>query len=140
MLDLSTTNVSGRSDSIRKGNHSQLERQPFFFFLKSEANLFFSPTPPFSFIFLCVLFSNYVGGSLWWYQVLLFLKMCILGFQAVEVSGYHCFLLIPFSCFLLVIFTGSLVFYAVSGGSMSLVQGSYEYYHYLQDGFNDSVM
>nr|XP_023890024.1 probable Ufm1-specific protease [Quercus suber] len=26
----------------------------------------------------------------------------------------------------------------VSGGSMSLVQGSYEYYHYLQDGFNDS--
>ena len=57
-----------------------------------------------------------------------------------EVSGYHCFLLIPFSCFLLVIFTGSLVFYAVSGGSMSLVQGSYEYYHYLQDGFNDSVM
>nr|XP_004299176.2 PREDICTED: probable Ufm1-specific protease isoform X2 [Fragaria vesca subsp. vesca] len=26
----------------------------------------------------------------------------------------------------------------VSGGSVSLVQGSYEYYHYLQDGFNDS--
>lgn len=23
---------------------------------------------------------------------------------------------------------------------MALVQGSYEYYHYLQDGFNDSVM
>ncbi|KAM2820206.1 hypothetical protein PS2_038532 [Malus domestica] len=28
----------------------------------------------------------------------------------------------------------------VSGGSVSLVQGSYEYYHYLQDAFNDSVM
>ncbi|KAH7528303.1 hypothetical protein FEM48_Zijuj05G0058400 [Ziziphus jujuba var. spinosa] len=26
----------------------------------------------------------------------------------------------------------------VSGGSVALVQGSYEYYHYLQDGFNDS--
>ncbi|KAM5571827.1 putative Ufm1-specific protease [Rosa sericea] len=26
----------------------------------------------------------------------------------------------------------------VSRGSVSLVQGSYEYYHYLQDGFNDS--
>ncbi|KAL5544018.1 hypothetical protein UlMin_007802 [Ulmus minor] len=26
----------------------------------------------------------------------------------------------------------------VSGGTMSLVQGSYEYHHYLQDGFNDS--
>ncbi|XP_022137398.1 probable Ufm1-specific protease isoform X2 [Momordica charantia] len=26
----------------------------------------------------------------------------------------------------------------VSGGQMSLVQGSYEYYHYLQEGFNDS--
>ena len=30
--------------------------------------------------------------------------------------------------------------YAVSGGSVSLLQGSYEYYHYLQDAFNDSVM
>lgn len=27
----------------------------------------------------------------------------------------------------------------VSGGIASLVQGSYEYYHYLQDGFDDSV-
>ncbi|XP_020963836.1 probable Ufm1-specific protease [Arachis ipaensis] len=26
----------------------------------------------------------------------------------------------------------------VFGGSVSLVQGSYEYFHYLQDGFNDS--
>ncbi|KAG8388515.1 hypothetical protein BUALT_Bualt02G0133600 [Buddleja alternifolia] len=26
----------------------------------------------------------------------------------------------------------------VSGGSVSLIQGSYEYYHYLQDGFDDS--
>ncbi|CAN6713734.1 unnamed protein product [Malus baccata var. baccata] len=26
----------------------------------------------------------------------------------------------------------------ISGGSVSLVQGSYEYYHYLQDAFNDS--
>ncbi|KAJ7945771.1 Peptidase C78, ubiquitin fold modifier-specific peptidase 1/ 2 [Quillaja saponaria] len=26
----------------------------------------------------------------------------------------------------------------VSGGNVSLVQGSYEYYHYLHDGFNDS--
>ncbi|KAE8655239.1 putative Ufm1-specific protease [Hibiscus syriacus] len=26
----------------------------------------------------------------------------------------------------------------VSGGNVSLVQGSYEYYHYLQDGFDDS--
>lgn len=32
------------------------------------------------------------------------------------------------------------MFYAVPGGIVSLVQGSYEYYHYLQDGFNDSVM
>lgn len=28
---------------------------------------------------------------------------------------------------------------AVSGGHVSLIQGSYEYYHYLQDGFDDSV-
>ncbi|KAK2648028.1 hypothetical protein Ddye_015517 [Dipteronia dyeriana] len=28
----------------------------------------------------------------------------------------------------------------VSGGIVSLVQGSYEYYHYLQDGFDDSVV
>ncbi|QHO16194.1 Tobamovirus multiplication protein [Arachis hypogaea] len=27
----------------------------------------------------------------------------------------------------------------VSGGSVSLVQGCYEYFHYLQDGFNDSI-
>lgn len=33
----------------------------------------------------------------------------------------------------------SMVFCAVSGGVVSLVQGSYEYYHYLQDGFDDSV-
>lgn len=31
------------------------------------------------------------------------------------------------------------MFYAVTGGIVSLVQGSYEYHHYLQDGFNDSV-
>jgi hypothetical protein len=66
--------------------------------------------------------------------------MYILGFQAVEVSACNCFLSIRFRCFLLVLLTGSLVFYAVSGGSMSLVQGSYEYYHYLQDAVNDSVM
>lgn len=30
--------------------------------------------------------------------------------------------------------------YAVTGGTVSLVQGSYEYFHYLQDGFNDSVI
>lgn len=30
--------------------------------------------------------------------------------------------------------------YAVTGGTLSLVQGSYEYHHYLQDGFNDSVI
>jgi len=30
--------------------------------------------------------------------------------------------------------------YAVIGGAVSLVQGSYEYHHYLQDGFNDSVI
>ncbi|RYR21657.1 hypothetical protein Ahy_B03g066967 [Arachis hypogaea] len=29
--------------------------------------------------------------------------------------------------------------YGVSGRSVSLVQGSYEYFHYLQDGFNDSI-
>ncbi|CAA0813359.1 Probable Ufm1-specific protease [Striga hermonthica] len=27
----------------------------------------------------------------------------------------------------------------VSGGHISLIQGSYEYYHYLQDGFDDSI-
>ncbi|MCH87992.1 putative Ufm1-specific protease-like, partial [Trifolium medium] len=26
----------------------------------------------------------------------------------------------------------------VTGGTLSIVQGSYEYHHYLQDGFNDS--
>lgn len=30
--------------------------------------------------------------------------------------------------------------FAVAGGSVSLIQGSYEYYHYLQDGFDDSVI
>lgn len=40
MLDLSTTNVGGRSDSIRKGNHSQLERQPFFFFFEVRGKPF----------------------------------------------------------------------------------------------------
>lgn len=29
--------------------------------------------------------------------------------------------------------------FLVSGGLASLVDGSYEYYHYLQDGFDDSV-
>lgn len=32
-----------------------------------------------------------------------------------------------------------LSFDAVKGGIVSLVQGSYEYHHYLQDGFDDSV-
>ena len=30
--------------------------------------------------------------------------------------------------------------FAVSGGTVSLIQGSYEYYHYLLDGFDDSVI
>ncbi|KAL8507817.1 hypothetical protein ACS0TY_018375 [Phlomoides rotata] len=30
--------------------------------------------------------------------------------------------------------------YAVSGGHVSLIQGSYEYHHYLQDGFDDSLL
>lgn len=30
--------------------------------------------------------------------------------------------------------------FSVSGGLVSLVEGSYEYHHYLQDGFDDSVM
>ena len=30
--------------------------------------------------------------------------------------------------------------YAVTGGTVSLVQGSYEYFHYLQDAYNDSVI
>lgn len=30
--------------------------------------------------------------------------------------------------------------HAVSGGSVSLIQGSYEYYHYMHDGFDDSVI
>jgi hypothetical protein len=29
---------------------------------------------------------------------------------------------------------------AVSGGVMSLIDGSYEYYHYLHDGIDDNVM
>lgn len=29
---------------------------------------------------------------------------------------------------------------AVSGGVISMVQGSYEYHHYLQDGYDDSVI
>ena len=29
---------------------------------------------------------------------------------------------------------------AVTGGTVSLVQGSYEYFHYLHDGYNDSVI
>ena len=37
------------------------------------------------------------------------------------------------------IFMEIMVFCAVSGGLVSLVQGSYEYHHYLQDGFDDSV-
>lgn len=36
--------------------------------------------------------------------------------------------------------TKSLMFCAVSGGGVSLIQGSYEYFHYLQDGFDDSVL
>lgn len=32
------------------------------------------------------------------------------------------------------------VAYAVTGGTVSLVQGSYEYFHYLQNGYNDSVI
>ena len=28
---------------------------------------------------------------------------------------------------------------SVKGGRMALVQGSYLYYHYMQDGFNDNV-
>ncbi len=33
-----------------------------------------------------------------------------------------------------------LISFSVSGGISSLVQGSYEYYHYLQNGYDDSVM
>lgn len=32
------------------------------------------------------------------------------------------------------------MFIAVSGGIMSLIDGSYEYYHYLHDGIDDNVM
>lgn len=32
------------------------------------------------------------------------------------------------------------VVYAVTGGTVSLVQGSYEYFHYLHEGYNDSVI
>lgn len=30
--------------------------------------------------------------------------------------------------------------FAVPGGVVSQIQGSYEYHHYLQDGFDDSVI
>lgn len=50
--------------------------------------------------------------------------------------SYAFFCLVPMSD----IFIVSWFLYAVSGGSASLVQGSYEYYHYMQDSFNDSVM
>jgi hypothetical protein len=32
------------------------------------------------------------------------------------------------------------MFIAVLGGIMSLIDGSYEYYHYLHDGIDDNVM
>lgn len=56
-----------------------------------------------------------------------------------SLSGFFFF---PFFFLLLLtcIFGGFLPSYAVPGGIVSLVQGSYEYYHYLQDSFNDSVM
>lgn len=79
----------------------------------------------------------------WTFQVLLCLRMYILDFQAVGVSNYFKYLLVQ-HFFAVVLYTtvvlDSRCFCAVSGGLVSLVQGSYEYYHYLQDGFDDSVM
>lgn len=64
----------------------------------------------------------------------------MLGSQAAVVSGRY---FLNFSLSYLAspkcVFKEIMVFFAVSGGLVSLVQGSYEYYHYLQDGFDDSV-
>ena len=71
MLDLSTTNVGGKSDSIRKGNHSQLERQPFFFiFLEVRGKPFLLTHSPILFhlsvhavLKLCWRISLVISGS-----------------------------------------------------------------------------
>lgn len=62
-------------------------------------------------------------------------KMCISESLAAVVSTIYalCFL----CCFTLLIQFQTLN--AVSEGVASLIQGSYEYYHYLQDSFDDSV-
>jgi uncharacterized membrane protein HdeD (DUF308 family) len=36
--------------------------------------------------------------------------------------------------------SSNFMFIAVLGGIMSLIDGSYEYYHYLHDGIDDNVM
>lgn len=66
--------------------------------------------------------------------------MYILESLVVEVSGYYFFLI--FSLFVPRNYCSLKVWFifSVSGGLVSLVQGSYEYYHYLQDGFDDSVL
>lgn len=63
--------------------------------------------------------------------------MYILGFQAVGVS---CTLTSYFVDFLLIGLALKIMHCAVSGGVISMVQGSYEYHHYLQDGYDDSVI
>lgn len=62
-------------------------------------------------------------------------------FRAAEVIIFHFFPDHFFSDYFafLVLMNHNHDDYAVSGGHVSLIQGSYEYHHYLQDGFDDSV-
>lgn len=67
------------------------------------------------------------------------LKMCISESLAAEVSTIYAFVFFVHPLFELSVFTKFAMCNAVSEGVASLIQGSYEYYHYLQDGFDDSV-
>lgn len=63
--------------------------------------------------------------------------MYILGFQEVGVGVCCCFIMLSL---ILHSLCDIVMSFAVLGGTMSQVQGSYEYYHYLQEGLNDTVM
>ena len=127
-LNLSTSDVL-RSDSIQKGNNSWFK----------QANI------------LCEAFRKSFSYSVFYWEICSKIVVIISGstlLQDVHIGiptsagrWQLSFLILSFAPVLMSgTFIESCCLYAVSGGTVSLVQGSYEYCHYMQDGFNDSVM
>lgn len=65
--------------------------------------------------------------------------MCISESLAAVVSIINLCLCLSYFFALFIHYIQFATFNAVSEGVASVIQGSYEYYHYLQDSFDDSV-